>query len=111
MMRGSGTEFLERRLPHDLGGGLDFSAGAGNERGGLIAGNRNDEWLRVIGAWAFGAQRSAPLQGSCCDERLEAVGSQDGGHFEDATVVIVMLQLGARWLVDDEGHVGMMLEC
>src|SRR5450631_147426 len=103
--RGSGTGHpCNKRLPRDLGGiwilaqwvGMG-EVGAADDSGGL-------------GVWGapFATQGKAvlrPYKG-----KLEAVGSQDGGHFQDAAVVVVVFELGAGLLIDDEGYVGMVLQ-
>jgi hypothetical protein len=40
----------------------------------------------------------------------EAVGSEEGGHLEDAEVVVALGELGGGGIVDDEGDFGMELE-
>jgi len=36
----------------------------------------------------------------------EAIGRQEGGHFEDAVIIIGAGELRCRGIVDDESHVG-----
>jgi len=40
----------------------------------------------------------------------EAVGGEEGGHLEDAEVVVALGELGGGGIVDDEGDFGMELE-
>jgi hypothetical protein len=101
-------------LPRDSGGSWDFSAGAENGRGGWICGcgGSTGEWLWVgrLGAWGAAVLRPYKELTRANLRWLEAIGGQDGGHFQDAAVVVVMLQLGSGLLVDNESYVGVELQ-
>src|SRR5580700_222839 len=43
-------------------------------------------------------------------QTLQAVGGQDGGHLQDAGVIVVVLELGAGLLVDDKGYIRVKLQ-
>ena len=40
----------------------------------------------------------------------EAIGGQQGGHFEDAEIVVALGELGGGGIIDDKGYVGMELQ-
>src|SRR5690349_18554623 len=40
----------------------------------------------------------------------EAIGSEKGGHFEDAMIVVALRELGSSGIVNDERYVGMELQ-
>jgi hypothetical protein len=43
-------------------------------------------------------------------ESGEAIGGQEGGHFEDAQIVVALGELGGSGIVDDKGYIGMQLQ-
>src|SRR5258708_15584512 len=56
------------------------------------------------------AQRGTPEGNATTESRLQALGRKDGGHLQNALVILPLLELGAGFLIDNERYVAMKLE-